>query len=43
MFSPSASMMYSSAMSMMRTQELPNCWATNGKISKPISTNAILA
>src|SRR6266571_6643069 len=29
-------------MSMMRTQELPNWAATNGKISRPISSTAIL-
>jgi hypothetical protein len=33
MFRPSASMMYSSAMSMMRTHELPNCAAKNGNTS----------
>ena len=42
MFKPSASMMYSNAMSMMRTHELPNWAAKNGKISKPIKTTAML-
>src|SRR4249920_1676815 len=34
MFRPSASSTYSSAMSMMRTQALPNCCATSGTMNK---------
>src|SRR6201996_2646596 len=37
MFRPSASIMYSSATSRMRTQPLPKCCANNGRISSAIA------
>src|SRR5438067_12025245 len=38
MLSPSASSTYRSAMSMMRTQALPNCCATSGTTSSAAAT-----